>query len=137
MISFPRTIEAGNAGDGSPLTLGNAEAVGDLFLPSGTMHVLNWGGDARSKVVKRANRHGFHMRHIPSVSPRRAGRATAIKPSAPPSTKIAPILDRNCSLRYGDRLPEDNESFSVVLSAPSNATLSKSAAICKIVDDDQ
>ena len=48
---FPRPIEAGNDGDGSPLTLGDPDAIGDLFDENGTVHVLDWDGDGRIELV--------------------------------------------------------------------------------------
>ncbi len=51
MEEFPRLIESGNDGDGSPLTLGNPEAIGDLFLPGGYIAVVDWDGDGKNELV--------------------------------------------------------------------------------------
>lgn len=50
-MSFPRRIEAGNAGDGAPLTLGDPEVLGDAFLTNGTIAVFDWDGDGRPELV--------------------------------------------------------------------------------------
>jgi hypothetical protein len=44
-------IEAGNGTDGLPLTVGQSEQVGDLFLASGVVHVLDWNSDGKNELV--------------------------------------------------------------------------------------
>lgn len=51
MAEFPRPIEAGNEGDGSPLTLGSPGLIGDLFLQNGTVTLLDWDGDGEVELV--------------------------------------------------------------------------------------
>ena len=56
MKSFPRPIDAGNGGDGAPLTLGDPEQLGDLFVYcSGSGYllvtVLDLNGDGRNELV--------------------------------------------------------------------------------------
>ena len=48
---YPKAIECGNSGDGAPLTLGDDEAVGDLFLPAGHPILLDWDGDGAVEMV--------------------------------------------------------------------------------------
>ena len=48
---LPRPIEAANRGDGSPLTLGDPAAIGDLFLPSGQPILLDWDDDGTVELV--------------------------------------------------------------------------------------
>lgn len=50
-MKLPQPIESGNAGNGSPLTLGDPEMVGDLFLPSGHPILLDWDGDGVPELV--------------------------------------------------------------------------------------
>ena len=45
MKEFPRPIEGGNEGDGSPLVLGDPEAIGDAFVGSRNICVVDWDGD--------------------------------------------------------------------------------------------
>ncbi len=56
MHSYPRPIEAGNKGDGSPLTLGDPRQLGDLFVYcSGSGYLLvsvfDLDGDGRNELV--------------------------------------------------------------------------------------
>ena len=51
MTTFPTPIEAGNRGDGSPLTLGDPEVIGDLFVQNGYVTVLDWEEDGRPALV--------------------------------------------------------------------------------------
>ena len=55
MADYPRPIEAGNTGDGSPLTLGDPEAIGDLFLQSGSLTLLDWDSDGKVELVDSGN----------------------------------------------------------------------------------
>ena len=48
---FPCPVEAGNSGDGSPLTLGSPDAVGDVFLKNGAVALIDWDGDAQVELV--------------------------------------------------------------------------------------
>jgi len=48
---FPRLIGAGNSGDGSPLTLGDPDVIGDVFLKNGTITLIDWDGDGRAELV--------------------------------------------------------------------------------------
>jgi len=50
-MTFPRQIEMGNAGDGQPLTLGDAELVGDTFLINGEVALIDWDGDGSPELV--------------------------------------------------------------------------------------
>ena len=50
-MELPTPIEGGNQGDGSPLRLGDPDAIGDLFLPSGDPLVLDWDQDGQLEVV--------------------------------------------------------------------------------------
>jgi hypothetical protein len=50
-MNLPQPLECGNTGDGSPLTLGDPEAIGDLFLPSGHPILLDWDGDGAIELV--------------------------------------------------------------------------------------
>ena len=48
MSEFPRPVESGNSGDGSPLVLGDDFVIGDMHAPcdpTATVHVLDWDGD--------------------------------------------------------------------------------------------
>ena len=51
MADYPRPLEAGNKGDGSPLTLGDPEVIGDLFLPAGSLTLLDWDSDGNPELV--------------------------------------------------------------------------------------
>ncbi len=51
MAEYPRLLEAGNAGDGAPLVLGDPEVVGDLFVQNGYITVLDWDGDGQKEVM--------------------------------------------------------------------------------------
>ena len=48
---YSRSMEAGNGGDGSPLTLGNSATIGDVFLKNGAISLIDWDGDGRSELV--------------------------------------------------------------------------------------
>ena len=48
---LPAPLEGGNEGDGSPLRLGDPDAVADLFLPSGTPTIIDWDGDGELELV--------------------------------------------------------------------------------------
>ena len=50
-MSFPRPVEGGNSGDGSPLRLGDSAAAGDAFLANGNPHLVDWNGDGRLELV--------------------------------------------------------------------------------------
>ena len=50
-LSFPRPVEGGNSGDGSPLRLGDPGAFGDAFLVNGSPHLIDWNGDGRLELV--------------------------------------------------------------------------------------
>ena len=50
-MSFPCDIEAGNAGDGQPLTLGDPVSVGDGFLVNGEVAVFDWDGDGQVELI--------------------------------------------------------------------------------------
>ena len=41
MEEYPQPIEAGNEGEGAPLTLGDADRVGDLFVQNGYIVTTN------------------------------------------------------------------------------------------------
>ena len=48
MSNYPRPIEAGNDGDGSPLVLGDEQLIGDLHSPcdpTNVVHVFDCDGD--------------------------------------------------------------------------------------------
>ena len=56
MTDFPRPIPAGNSGDGAPLTLGDPNQLGDLFIYcSGSGHLLvnlyDLDGDGRPELI--------------------------------------------------------------------------------------
>ena len=51
MNNYPKAIEGGNSGDGSPLVLGDPQSIGDLFLESGNPILLDWDGDGRTELV--------------------------------------------------------------------------------------
>ena len=51
MTTFPRPIQAGNAGDGSPLVLGDESVIGDLFAGGSAVRVLDWDADGEPEVV--------------------------------------------------------------------------------------
>ena len=51
MSEFPRAIEGGNGGDGSPLVLGDESAIGDLFCAAWRVHILDWDGDGERELV--------------------------------------------------------------------------------------
>jgi hypothetical protein len=51
MNEYPRPIEGGNSGDGSPLVLGDKNAIGDLFCPSNTLRIVDWDGDGERELV--------------------------------------------------------------------------------------
>ncbi|MYB50015.1 MAG: hypothetical protein F4X72_12245, partial [Dehalococcoidia bacterium] len=51
MTTFPRPIQAGNAGDGSPLVLGDENVIGDLFAGGSAVRVLDWDADGEPEVV--------------------------------------------------------------------------------------
>ncbi len=58
MSAFPRPVEGGNLGDGSPLVLGDENVIGDLHAPcdpSSTIHVLDWDGDGEPELVTSGN----------------------------------------------------------------------------------
>ena len=58
MPTYPRPIEGGNLGDGSPLVLGDESVVGDLHAPcdpTSTVHVLDWDGDGEPELVTSGN----------------------------------------------------------------------------------
>ena len=58
MSVFPRPIEGGNRGDGSPLVLGDENAIGDLHAPcdpTTTVHVLDWDGDGAPELICSGN----------------------------------------------------------------------------------
>ena len=58
MTDYPRPIEASNAGDGSPLVLGDEGRIGDLHAacdPTSTVHVLDWNGDGQGELVCSGN----------------------------------------------------------------------------------
>ena len=43
MTTYPHPIPASNAGDGSPLVLGDESVIGDLFAGGSAVKVLDWG----------------------------------------------------------------------------------------------
>ena len=47
MTDFPRPLAGDNAGDGSPLVLGDDSVVGDLFTAATSVHVVDWDGDGQ------------------------------------------------------------------------------------------
>lgn len=51
MSEFPRPIDGGNSGDGSPLVVGDENVIGDLFCPEGQIHLLDWDGDGERELV--------------------------------------------------------------------------------------
>lgn len=51
MSEFPRPIEGGNSGDGSPLVLGDENIVGDLYCPEHLVHLIDWDGDGERELV--------------------------------------------------------------------------------------
>lgn len=51
MTQWPQPIEGGNGGDGSPLRLGDPDAIGDLFLSSGHPILLDWDSDGKAELV--------------------------------------------------------------------------------------
>ena len=51
MTGFPRPIEGGNSGDGSPLVLGDPDVIGDMFAGSSSVHVLDFDGDGERELV--------------------------------------------------------------------------------------
>ena len=58
MSEYPCPIEGANAGDGSPLVLGDESKVGDLHTPcdpTTTVHVLDWDGDGEPELVCSGN----------------------------------------------------------------------------------
>ena len=58
MPTYPRPIEGGNTGDGSPLVLGDEAVIGDLHAPcdpTSTVHVLDWDGDGEPELVTSGN----------------------------------------------------------------------------------
>ena len=48
---FPLPIEAGNGGDGSPLTLGDRELSGAAFLKGGSVTLVDWDGDGQLELI--------------------------------------------------------------------------------------
>lgn len=50
-MTYPRPIEAGNTGDGAPLTLGDPAVIGDAFLTNGEVNLFDWDGDGRPGLV--------------------------------------------------------------------------------------
>ena len=56
MDEYPRPIEAGYDGDGSPLTLGGPEVVGNLFISGGYITAVDWDGDGSWELVVGADR---------------------------------------------------------------------------------
>lgn len=50
--NFPRPIEGGNGGDGSPLRLGDAEQLGDVFASNGRIQLVDWDGDGAVELVE-------------------------------------------------------------------------------------
>ena len=58
MPTYPRPIEGGNTGDGSPLVLGDESVIGDLHAPcdpTSTVHVLDWDDDGEPELVTSGN----------------------------------------------------------------------------------
>lgn len=58
MAEYPRPIEACNAGDGSPLVLGDENQIGDMHSPNdptSTVHVVDWNGDGEPELVCSGN----------------------------------------------------------------------------------
>ena len=51
MSEFPRPVAGSNAGDGSPLVLGDETATGDLFTGAREVHVVDWDGDGEREIV--------------------------------------------------------------------------------------
>ena len=51
MDDFPRPIEGGNSGDGSPLVLGDEQAIGDLFVAAWSAHIVDWDADGQRELV--------------------------------------------------------------------------------------
>ena len=51
MANYPQVIEAGNEGNGAPLTLGDPNRRGDLFVQNGYIAVLDWDGDGHHELV--------------------------------------------------------------------------------------
>ena len=51
MTDFPRPLAGDNAGDGSPLVLGDDSVVGDLFTAATSVHVVDWDGDGQPEIV--------------------------------------------------------------------------------------
>ena len=51
MTTFPHPIPASNAGDGSPLVLGDENVIGDLFAGGSAVRVLDWDADGEPEVV--------------------------------------------------------------------------------------
>ena len=58
MSNYPRPIEAGNDGDGSPLVLGDEQLIGDLHSPcdpTNVVHVFDCDGDNKLELVCSGN----------------------------------------------------------------------------------
>ena len=58
MAEYPRPIESCNAGDGSPLVLGDENQIGDMHSPNdptSTVHVVDWNGDGEPELVCSGN----------------------------------------------------------------------------------
>ena len=51
MTTFPHPIPASNAGDGSPLVLGDDNVVADLYVGGSAVQVLDWDADGEREVV--------------------------------------------------------------------------------------
>ena len=51
MNNFPRPIEGGNTGDGSPLLAGGEGYIGDLYCYEGTINFVDWDGDGERELV--------------------------------------------------------------------------------------
>ena len=51
MTTFPHPIPASNAGDGSPLVLGDDNVVADLYVGGSAVRVLDWDADGELEVV--------------------------------------------------------------------------------------
>ncbi len=52
MRQFPCPVEAGNRGDGSPLTLGDPAVIGDLFISfGGAVAIADWDGEGHNELI--------------------------------------------------------------------------------------
>ena len=64
---YPKPIECGNSGAGAPLTLGDPESIGDLFLPAGAPILLDWDSDGKVEMVDSG--HGiFSWRFVDTIA---------------------------------------------------------------------